>query len=153
MSAVLDSYQNQSFPISNSYFLKRSIRIQSSRLPPDFFGPSNSFRYDTPLSSIQVRKQQLGRIVKTPSFSYRNLVDKNRESDEETGRKVQTARASMSKNEGQSIFLDEKRVQSRNKNRVMRKLSLSYNSIESDGRGVKHLRLPRFVNKAGRAQN
>ena len=56
MSAVLEGYQNQSFPISNSYFLKRSIRIKSSRLPPDFFGPSNNFRYDTPSSSIQVGK-------------------------------------------------------------------------------------------------
>lgn len=55
MSAVLESYQNQSFPISHSYFLKRSIRIKSSRLPPDFFGPSNNFRYDTPSSSIQVK--------------------------------------------------------------------------------------------------
>lgn len=82
MDLELPHHCNHSLPVHQSYFLKRQIRIKSSRLPPDFFAASPASRYEA--AACYVKESEIDyrtRDVRTPSFEFRKGFTISQEKD------------------------------------------------------------------------
>lgn len=96
MDFDLPPHYNHSIPVNQTYFLKRQIRIKSSRLPHDFFLASPSSRYEGAACYLrESEKDFTARDVRTPSFEFRKGATISQEKDLDFERKVETARASL----------------------------------------------------------
>ena len=82
MDLELPPHCNHSLPAHQSYFLKRQIRIKSSRLPPDFFIASPASRYEAAACYLkESQKDYTARDVRTPSFEFRKGATISQEKD------------------------------------------------------------------------
>ena len=62
--------------LNRCLMLRRNVRIQSSKLPPDFFPQNIHSRYGlSPFSSKELDSYSIHRDIKTPSFDCRNIVN------------------------------------------------------------------------------
>ena len=82
MDLELPKHYNHFIPVHQTYFLKRQIRIKSSKLPPDFFAASPTSRYEAAACYAKESEYDYRtRDVRTPSFEFRKGSTISREKD------------------------------------------------------------------------